>query len=92
MKERNCLEWIVLCELLRRRKRHAIKTFDAYVMSDAATLCSEYKELNATRGSFSGWWRFVGEEITKAVAGVPTNGDSDSMNQLHRWYRNGGQF
>lgn len=90
MKERNCLEWIILCELARAKKRYGANETDEYLCGDASVLSEEHEF--SSPSSTSDFSRMIVREVSSVVSGQSIPGKYSSGTNLRNWYRSGGQF
>lgn len=89
MKERNSLEWFLLCSLSSYERKYGPFLNDWVIYGDPLSIATF---LSMSHNSLSAYGT-SGLEVLGAIVGIPyTASANSSMNRLKNWYRAGGQF
>ena len=89
MKERNSLEWFLLCSLSSYERKYGPFLNDWIIYGDSHSVAA----VMALHHNSIGAYGVIGLEVLGAIVGIPYSASCNySLNRLNRWYRSGGQF
>ena len=89
MKERNSLEWFLLCSLSSYERKYGPFLNDWIIYGDSASVAAAMALHHNSMSAYG----IRGLEVLGAIVGIPfTASVNSSMNRLKNWYRAGGQF